>query len=53
MMSQANKEVKLKLEIKGSPKFKFEYKGRLGDALDLCSDALAAVKRRVLLDVEQ
>jgi len=45
--------VKVKLEIKGSPKYKFEYEGALGEVLDLCSDALAAVKHRVLLDVKQ
>lgn len=52
-MSQAQQKVKVKLEIKGSPKYKFQYEGRLGEALDLCSDALTALKRRVLLDVDE
>ena len=47
-MTQPTQKVKVKLEIKGSPDFKFEYKGELEKAVDLTIDALNAFKKRVL-----
>ena len=51
-MSEANKTVELKLEIKGSPRYKFEYKGRLEDTLNLAINALKDMKKVILLEEE-
>ena len=51
-MSQAQQEVKVKLEIKGSPHFKFEYKGSLGDATNLAIEALKDFRKHDLFDEE-
>lgn len=51
-MSQSQQKVKLKLEIKGSPHYKFEYKGSLNEATKLAIHHLADFRQRVLFDDE-
>ena len=51
-MSQAQQEVKVKLEIKGSLHYKFEYEGRLDEATNLAIQALKDFRKHVLFDEE-
>ena len=51
-MSDASKIVELKLEIKGSPRYKLEYKGRLSETLDLAIEALRNLKKFLLYEEE-
>jgi hypothetical protein len=51
-MSEARNNVELKLEIKGASQFKFEYKGRLSETLDLALEALRNLKKILLYEEE-
>lgn len=46
-MTDSEKKVKIKLEIKGSPNYKFEYKGRLDEALKLTRAAIDSLEQNV------
>lgn len=51
-MSEARKIVELKMEIKGASRFKFEYKGKLEETLNLAIDALRNLKKELLYEEE-
>ena len=44
---KSEKNVKIKLEIKGSPDYKWEYKGRLDEALNLAIAHIQGIQQHV------